>query len=288
MKNCIKSKNWTLSEIIVILTVTAISLSGCMSMFLAMGKTQYKDYGIYDNSVPEDQMCELRFGMVIVTSFNGVPVDWGNTPNANLGHVKIPSGINTIVFDWIEQKTEITDRDVSDYQVKTTYTTTTKSVNNITFSDVIMLPGHTYFIIGRKQLDGYLRFLLMDQTSMPSGFYGDKVPKSPKKSKIATEIEGTWKNSYGETFELSGNSFIQTLPPYVGENTGPNQLRQRGLFELSNGIMILHATDQSIDGGMWIDLSYMENKYYYKYSLKGNNLLLELPYMFPEMVYMKQ
>ncbi|GHU55473.1 hypothetical protein FACS189442_3090 [Spirochaetia bacterium] len=72
-----------------------------------------------------------------------------------------------------------------------TYTYTTSSLNNITFPEIDMLPGHNYFIVG-------------------------------------------------------GN------------------------------------------GGKWFDLKAMEQAYIWKYSLDGNNLLLELPWMMPEITYKKQ
>jgi len=288
MKNCRKSKNWKLLGIVVILTVAAITLSGCMSMLMGLAKTKYKDYGVYDKSVPEDQMCELRFGLIIIKSFNETPVNWGNTPNSNMGHIKIPAGVHTIVFDWVQETTQMTGSSRSGNTITNTYTTTTRSLRNITFSDVNMLPGHNYFIGGGKINDGDFRFWLLDQTSAPSGFYGDIVPKAPKKSKVATELEGKWKNNFGETFEFLGNTWVQTLPPYVGQNTGPNQLCMRGLFELSNGKMTLFWEDTSVDGVMWVNIKSMENVYYYNYALNGNNLLLELPYMLPEITYMKQ
>jgi len=288
MKNISKFKKLPLLGIIVFLMIIGILLSSCMSMLFGIAKKQYADYGVYDKSVADDQSCELRFGLVIIKSFNGAPVSWGNKPDTNMGHVKIPAGVNTIVFDWVSQTTQLTDTQRSGNTIKYTYTVTTKSLKNITFSNVNMTAGHTYFVGGGKGNDGDFRFWLLDQTNMPSGFYGDTVPKPPKASKAPTEFEGKWKNSFGETFVFSGNTWLQTLPPYTGTNTGPNQIQLKGTFSFENGTMTLHYNETSVDGGMWVNLKPMENAYIYKYFFNGNILLLELPYMLPVTEYIRQ
>jgi len=289
MKNIFKSKISTFLGITAVIAVVVLSLSGCMSMLLGMAQAQYKDYGVYDNSVPADQQAELRFMFVNIKSFNGRPVSWGDRAN-NQGHVKVPAGINTIVFDWVQETTNMggVDYDSGRGTTTYTYTTTTSSLNNITFPNVEMLAGHIYFIGGGKGTDGRLRIWLTDQTYTPSGYYGDNVANPPRASRTPTQFEGTWKNTYGETFAFTGNSWLQTLPPLTGSNTGPNKVEMRGTFSVDGEYITLYMTDTSADGGIWVDLKAMKQAYIWKYSLNGNNLLLELPYMIPEAVYTKQ
>jgi len=288
MKNVIKPKFSALFGITV-LAVILLSLSGCMSMLLGIAKTQYKDYGVHDKSVSDDQMSELRFMFVNIKSFNGKPVAWGDRAN-NQGFVKVPSGTNTIVFDWVYEITKLTGVDYDSVRgaATYTYTTTTSSLSNISFPDVEMLPGHNYFIGGGKGNDGLLRIWLLDQTYTPSGYYNDVVSDPPKESKTQTKFEGTWKNIFGETFEFKGNTWIQTMPPLTGSNTGPNEIRLRGTFIDDGEKITLYATDTSIDRGKWFNLKAMKQAYIWKYAFDGNNLLLELPYMLPEMAYTKQ
>jgi len=260
-----------------------------MSMLMGIAKTQYKDYGIYDKSISADQQCELRFMFVNIKSFNGKSVSWGDKAN-NQGHVKIPAGKNTIVFDWVYETTKMTDIDYNSLKGTTTYTytTTTSNLNNIIFPNVEMLSGHKYFIGGGKGHDGKLRVWLLDQTNTPIGYYGDVVANAPKKSKKPTQFEGKWKNTYGETFEFAGNTWLQTLPPLTGSNTGPNKIEMKGTFVFDDKQITLYATDTAVDGGIWLDIKAMKQSYIYKYSLSGNTLLLELPWMLPELPYIKQ
>jgi len=271
-------------------------LSGCMSMMMGAAKSQYKDYGVYDKSVPADQMAELRFGLIIIKSFNGVPVNWGNTPNTNMGHVKVPAGVNTIVFDWVQETTQLTDVQQRGNTTIYTYTTTTKSLKDITFSNVNMLAGHNYFIGGSKLADGSFRFFLNDQTSTPSGFYGDIVPKAPKENrKIPTKFEGTWKNKFGESFKFTGNTWLQILPPYTGTNTGPDEIGMKGTFEYTDEklTLFLNGVEMPSQPKWAVNIASDSVKaqkqiFLYQYSFDENNLLLELPFMFPETVYIKQ
>jgi len=275
--------------IIAMIVIIMVSLGGCMSMLIGMSKTQYKDHGVFDKSIPEDQQAKLRFMFINIKSFNGQSVSWGDKAN-NQGFVRVPAGVNTIVFDWVQEMTKLTDIDYNSVKGETTYTytTTTSSSNNITFTDVNMLPGHNYFIGGGKGTDGQLRIWLQDQTSTPSGYYGDIVAKPPKVEKTPTKFEGTWKNIYGETFKFTGNTWIQTLPPMTASNPGQDLVFLKGTFEDSDGTLTLYTTDTSIDGAKWYDIKAMGQASIYKYSFEGNNLLLELPWVFPEIAFVKQ
>ena len=275
--------------IISALLIIGVSLSGCMSMMTGIAKALYKDYGVYDKSVPDNQQCDLRFMFVNIKSFNGRSVSWGDKAN-NQGHIKVPAGVNTFVCNWVMELTNFTGVDYNSVSGATTYTytTTTSSLNNITFPNIEMLPGHNYMIGGGKGNDGLLRVWLLDMTYTPSGYFGDNVANPPKASKTPTQFEGTWKNTYGETFAFTGNSWLQSLPPMTGSNTGPNKIEVKGTFEIGDEYITLYATDTSVDGGRWWNLKPQKQAYIWKYSLNGNNLLLELPYMFPEIVYVKQ
>jgi len=296
MKNRSKSKFLTLFGLIIFLMISVFSLIGCMSMATGMVKSQYKDYGVYDKSVSTDQMCELRFGLIIIKSFNGVPVNWGNAPNTNMGHIKVPAGVHTIVFDWVEQTEKLTGIQQSGNTTTYTYTITTKSLKDITFSDVNMLAGHNYFVGGGKIADGSFRFWLLDQTSTPSGFYGDIVPKAPKEDrKIPTKFEGTWKNNFGESFRFTGNTWLQILPPYSGINTGPDELRMIGTFEYTdkNLTLFFNGVEMPSQPKWAVNIANdaikaQEQIYLYQYSFDKDNLLLELPFVLHETVYIKQ
>jgi hypothetical protein len=260
-----------------------------MSMALRMAQSQFKDHGVFDNSIPADQMSELRFMFVNITSFNGRTVSWGDRAN-NQGFVRIPSGENTIVFNWVQEITRLTGVDYNAVRgsMTYTYTTTTSSLNNITFPNVQMLPGHKYFVGGGKGVDGQLRIWLLDMTYMPIGYYGDVVADPPRVSNTPTKFDGTWKNRYDEIFAFAGNTWIQTMPPMTGSNTGPNEIRMRGTFVDDGEHITLYATDTSIDGGRWFDLKPMRQAYIWRYTSNNNSLLLELPFVMPETEYIKQ
>jgi len=289
MKNIFKSKISTLLGVIVFVAVIGLSLSGCMSMAMGMVKSQIKDYGIYDNSVPLDQQCELRFMFVNIKSFNGKSVAWGGKAN-NMGRIKVPAGTNTFVFDWLQELTKLSSVDYNAVRGTTTYafTTTTSSLNNITIPSAEMLAGHNYFIGGGKGIDGQLRIWLLDMTSMPSDVYGDIVAKAPKVSKTPTKLEGKWKNSFGEVFEFTGNTWIQMEPPMTASNTGPNEIWLKGTFEDADGTLMLYATDTSLNGKKWFDMSFMKQAYIWKYSFNEGNLSMELPWVMPATKYIKQ
>jgi hypothetical protein len=129
---------------------------------------------------------------------------------------------------------------------------------------------------------------MLDQTYMPSKYYGDNVAKPPKKSKKATQFEGTWKNKYGETIVFKGNTWQQTLPPMTGQNTGPNQIELKGTFMSDSETITIYSTDTSVDGGIWVDISAMGQSFIYRYSFIDNVMILELPWLFPETAYIKK
>ncbi|MCL2804900.1 MAG: hypothetical protein FWD26_03065 [Treponema sp.] len=289
MQNKLTPKVSALIGIIVLTAVMLLTLTGCMSMGVKMAQAHYRDWGVYDSSVASDQLSEIRFMFVNIKSFNGNSVNWGTRAN-NQGFVKVPSGTNTFVLDWVEEITRLSGVDYNSVRGSVTYryTTTTSSLSNIIFPDVEMLPGHIYFVGGGKGADGQLRIWLLDQTYTPCGYYGDVVADPPKESNTPAKFDGTWKNMYDESFEFAGNTWIQKLPPLTGSNTGPNEVRIRGTLTDDGEYITLYATDTSIDGGRWFNIKAMRQAYIWKYALDGNNLQMELPFFMPEMTYTKQ
>jgi len=285
MKNIFKSK---FSVLFVVTAMAAILLlfSSCatiLNIISAIVSTpRLIDHGVFDKAVPEEQMCEIRFSLVNITSFNGRPVYWGVSAN-NMGFVKVPAGKNTIVFDWVSSTANMVRADYDSVRGGSgyTYTVTTSGLRNIRFPDAEMLPGHKYLIGGGLNRSGRLITYLTDMTYMPSKLWGDKVPGAPRASKTATVFEGTWKNTYGESFEFVGNRFVWTIPPMARSNAGPSQLRMRGTFLSSDETITLFVTGTSVVEGVWTNIKAMRNAYIFVYSFGGSSLFLELPYVLP-------
>jgi len=293
MKNFSKPGVTALFGIIAITAVFVLSLSGCMSMLMGIAvneaKKQITDYGAFDPSIPEDQQSVLKFMDINMRSFNGKPVSWGREAN-NMGYVRVPSGENTFVFNYNSQSTKLESiHRVSNARIYT-YSRTTTSVTGITFTDVTMLPGHKYMITMYEAADGDgFVTRLYDVTSMLDGFLGDDVADAPKESKTPTEFEGTWENIEGELYQFAGNTWIQTMPPMTGSNEGEEEVIMRGTFEAANGTMTMYVTGVKAGGlNMWLDMKAMKQAYIYKYSLRGNVLALELPWVLPESSYVKR
>jgi hypothetical protein len=280
--------------------IGVLLLSGCMSIMTEIGKSMYKDLGVHDSSVPDDQQCEIRFIGIRVKSFNGKSVSWGsaNVSNAravarntvSMGHIKVPAGINTIIFDIIKEETNLTNTHSTQTYTEYTYTTTTTSFTDITFPNVSMLAGHNYLIGGDTLSDGRLSVWLIDMTNNPTGFYGDNVLNAPKKSNTPTKFEGSWaggKRGNMMVFEFKGNTWELLVSPYTWLNYGPDHLKQRGTFTEENGILSLYLTEQQV-GLIWLNLKPMKMAYIYNYSFEDDNsLLLELPFVSPEMRFIR-
>ena len=305
---------------IIISVVVIVSFVGCMSLVMGYTKSLYKDYGVYDKSVPNEQMCEFRILNVFIKSFNGNSVSWGKIPSwenttashgtgkalGSFGYIRIPAGTNSFIFDWVETIKEETRTETrgsssgGSYTIITHYQITTESSRNNTFSNIEMLPGHKYYISGSKGNDGKLRFWLEDCTSTPSGFFGDKVPRAPKENlKNSTKFDGTWFNNYGESIKFTGNTWLQRLPPYCGQNTGPDELRMFGTFQFTDEKITLFFNGVEYTGPArdappkWAlkmandAIKAQEQIFIYKYYFDGNKILLELPWMLPEIAYTK-
>jgi len=286
------------------LAIICFSLNGCISMMVMAAQTseankraktlletsrvQHINFGVYDISVPTDSLCELWF-LPNIISINGKTVNWFHS-NSEWGYAQIPSGKNTIVFNWIHETPNPVDYDSVRGEIVSIYSTTTSSRNNITFPNVEMAADHKYLISGGMGTDRRLRTRLIDVTNVLSRFlYGDNVPDAPKKSGKRTQFNGTWQNNYGVSIKFSGNTWMQTTPPMTAMNETSNQVKWRGTFEDTDGILTLYVTEVfNITGKMWGDATGFKEAFVYKYSFNGNkNLLLERLDL-PKTVYIRQ
>jgi hypothetical protein len=266
----------------------ALAMTGCMSMAAGLVKSQIKDYGSYDKSVPADQQAQLRFMFVKVKSFDGKSVDWEGSGANNFGKINVPAGQHELIFDWVMQDTKMTG---SNYNSGTgsmtyTYTTTTKSKTNIAAS-LNMVAGHNYLLAGAQKEDGSLLIQIQDMTNMPSEIYGDTVADAPKANKTPTELEGSWKDSQGMTFEFTGNSWQQMIPPNTATNTGTSEVGIKGTFEIKDGIVTMYAT-YMYAAGKWIKTAAFKQAYIWSYSLDNGSLNMELPGILAKEAFTKQ
>jgi hypothetical protein len=280
-----KEKRICLIGLAVVLVCT---ITGCMSMLMGIAKTQYKDYGVYDSSVPADQLCDFRFMFVNIKSFDGKPVNWGSKAN-NQGHIKVPAGTHDIVYDWLMEETKQTGASYNSGSrtMTYTYTTTTKSRKDIPIPGANFIGGHAYFLGGAQIPDGSLRVYLLDQTNMPNEYYGDIVADAPKPNKTTTEFEGSWKDADKVTFAFAGNTWEQLLPPHTATNEGDQEVKLKGTFETANGKITLSMTD-TYAAGKWISMTFMKSAFIYTYSFENGNLMLELGGVLPKTAYFKQ
>jgi len=284
---------------IISILLGVLLLSSCVSMMVSMAKSDYKDFGVLDSSVPDDQQCEIRFGGIRITSFNGEAVKWGSANVANAravtdnkyssGHIKVPAGENTIVFDFIQVNTEQTNTSIKPQYTEYTYTTTTTSAKDITLPNISMLAGHNYFIGAEKRSDGKLDIWLFDMTNWPYGFYGDDVINAPKKSKTPTEFEGKWiggKRGNIVVYTFKGNTWESSISPYTWTNImSPGVVRCRGTFTAENGVLTLYVTHRW--GLVWINFKSAKEAHIFNYSIEGNNMELEWPRLAPNMRFIR-
>jgi hypothetical protein len=266
-----------------------IILTGCMSMAIGLAKTMYKDYGVYDESVPAAQQASFRFMFIKVKSFDGKAVNWGGGKANNFGFIKIPAGTHDIVFDWVMEQTTFDGMDYNSASGATTYkyTTTTSSLKDIKVTWDFE-GGRNYLLAGAKGPDGNLILRLQDMTNTPSAFYGDEVAAAPKAAKAPTEFEGAWKSPDNAGFVFAGNTWEQTMPPGTLTNEGKQEIKMKGTFAASGGVITLYATGTSVDGGRWVNISAVKSAYIYKYAFTDGKLLLELEGLLPQVAYSKQ
>jgi len=288
-----------MKKILVLMIMGVLLLSSCMSIMISMAKTYNKDYGVLDNSVPNDQQCEIRFAGIKITSFNGKPVNLGSANVSSQrsiaandysgGHIKVPSGINTIIFDFIQVQEEQTGwRDMGN-SVEYRYTTTTTSAKDITYPNIEMLPGHNYFISAEIGSNGKINTWFFDTTNWPQGFLGDNVSKPPKKSKTPTVFEGKWAG--GERgrmviYTFKGNTWESDISPHTWTNAmSPGVVSCRGTFKAENGILTMYVTHRL--GLWWMDFTAAKEAFIFNYSIEGNNMVLEWPWIAPKMRFQR-
>ena len=284
-----EKKIWRLMVLGIATVLLACGVTGCMSMSEAIVKSMIKDYGVYDNSVPEDQLSELVFLSVNVKTFDGNQVKWGDKAN-NGGRVKVPAGTHTFVYDYLMELPDISNVNYNSTTGTTTYTftTTTTSLNNITISQMEFLPGHKYCILGFR-LTGGVQTIILDITNAPAGRNGDQVANAPKKNNTPTEFEGTWKGSSNMVFNFTGNTWVWTIPPGAFPYLNPTSytLPDKGTFEITGNKLVLYHTHT---GGTkkYFFKTATRQTFIFTYSFEGENLLLELEYLLPPVMYSKQ
>ena len=232
----------------VVAVVMMFAAAGCVSMS--------KDYGVYDKSVPKDQMSDFTFSAVTIKSFNGKPVDWGRKA-MNMGSIKLPAGTHDFVFDYIWEETN---------SMYNTITTTTRTINDLEISQFEFLPGHAYQLVG--VLLGGKAMIILEETR-----------KAPKISKTPTVFEGNWKGADNTTFKFAGNTWEMTLPPgtivrfsYIN-HTATDTMKQKGTFEINGDRITLYLTHSSWKGRLG-SVSQYKSANSRPYSFEGENLNL--------------
>jgi hypothetical protein len=273
--------------------VTGITLASCMSMGAKMLKNSIKDYGVYDSSVPESQLAELRFMQIKVKSFNGKAVDWEGAGANNYGRIKIPAGTHDLVFDYIFRKVDQSGYSTGTGGMYYKVTITTYSMKDILMAGEQFEAGHTYMLAGAQLPDGAL-IRLQDTTNTPAEMFGDVVADAPKADKTPTEFEGIWKGPDNIEFIFAGNTWEQTIPPGTGTNTSADTIKMKGTFTVTDKLN-LFVTDtmvifekKSMGSGKWISISAFKMAYLYTYSFDNRNLILEVEGVLPKGTYYKQ
>lgn len=81
------------------------SLSSCNSMMKAMTTEKVKKLGVYDESLPEDELTTLLIPtFYTVNQFNGQKVNWKGTGWVTTASmIKIPAGNNVIAYKYKKQ-----------------------------------------------------------------------------------------------------------------------------------------------------------------------------------------
>jgi len=207
----------------VVAVVMMFAAAGCVSMS--------KDYGVYDKSVPKDQMSDFTFTAVIIKTFNGKPVDWGRA--INYGTIKVPAGTHDFVFDWEWVETGSGSGG--------TVTTTTRTIQNLEISQFEFLPGRRYQLSG-----GWLNNRVMIAMG--------EIAKAPKKSKTPTVLEGNWKGADTTTFKFAGNTWEMSIPQGIPGNNVNGTIQRKGTFEIDGNNITMYLTHQGRNG-LWVNVS---------------------------------
>jgi len=269
-----------------VLAIVLISITGCISMLSAMAKSMIKDYGVYDNSVPESQLVDFLFTGVSIKTFDGNNVNWGNGSD-NMGRIKIPAGTHDFTYDWVHEETRQTG--TSHYSGTTIihYTTTTRSLKDITVSQMQFLPGHRYGLSG-GWINGQVRIYIHDLTNMRADMYGDIIPNAPKESTTTpTVLEGRWIGTDNTSFRFNGNTWIAAMPPDTLTNYSDTTVRARGTFEINGNKVTMYQTHGANATGSWHSIGGLKIAYIWTYKINGEYLELEIEYLTPKVIYSK-
>ena len=272
--------------ITILVSVIMVSMSGCMSMISSLAKSMIKDYGVYDSSVPADQLCDFIFVGVNIKSFNGNRVDWGSKAN-NMGRIKLPAGTHNFIYDWIQEDTRQTGSSYNASTGTTTikYTTTTRTLKDLEISQIEFIPGHRYSLAG-SWIDEGVRIYMQDTTNTRADMWGDTIANAPKESLIPTDFEGNWTGGDSTTFKFAGNTWEYTIPPGVSTNYSNNVVQLKGTFETDGNQIIMYQTHVG-NGGRWFSIGGLKTATIWTYAFNGRNLELEVEYLTPMVVYSK-
>jgi len=271
----------------VVVVVMVSTTTGCMSMVSKLAQSMIKDYGVYDTSVPEDQLSDFLFASVNIKTFNGNRVNWGSKAN-NLGRIKVPAGTHNFVYDWLQEETRETGSNYNSTTgtTTTTYTTTTRSLKDLEISQIEFLPRHRYSLAG-AWIGGQVRIYMQDITNTRAEMYGDIIAKAPKESQTPTVVEGNWRGADTTTFKFAGNTWEMTIPPGIQTNYTDKTSQAKGTFEIDGNKITMYMTHAGMDG-KWYNVTGLKTASIWTYSFEGENLNLEVEYLVPNIVYKKQ
>jgi hypothetical protein len=288
-------------KLIGLAAVAAVMMCTAAGCTLSL-KSTIQEYGVYDTSVPEDQLCDLFFIGVDIKTFNGKPVNWnekkkvitvfgsedgGIVPTksgdigTNMGRIKVPAGTHDFVYDFEWQ-------DVG--ESATSFIITWRTIRDLEISQIEFLPGHRYSLYGTT-LGNTVKIYMQDITNARADMYEDTIAKAPKISKTPTAVEGNWKGSDATTLKFAGNTWEMDMPPekfpgnflYTSINsynytsiTGlpGNYAKIKGTFEIDGDKITLYHTHAG-RGSMWISVASVKAASIWTYSFEGETLNLE-------------
>jgi hypothetical protein len=247
--------------------VMMFTATGCLSLMSKIAQAMIKDYGVYDKSVPEDQLCDFIFIAVNILTFNGKPVHWESLTSIqrggnNMGRIKLPAGNHNFVYEW-----ETTDD-----------TAFSGIISNLEISQIEFLPGHRYSLTGSNIAsalsENKVRIMLADITNGRVEMYGDKVANAPKISQTPTDVEGNWKAEDTSTFKFAGNTWEMAIPPGIQTNNLNETVQAKGTFDIDGNKITMYMTHAGRNG-QFVNVSGLKTALIYTYSFEGENLNLE-------------
>jgi hypothetical protein len=272
-----KKAKWL--EGLVLAGIIALMLTGCATPQKPAKGSFFVDYGIYDQSVPENEQAELRFLGIRFKTFNGEKVKWGGSLiGEENGYVRIPAGTHDLFFDWYYEMIEF---DMVTRKQKQTI----KRVDGI-FMSYEFKPGHKYLLSCTDMQDGTVTTTLLDITYTPNEFYGDIIPDAPKAAAAATVFEGEWEWSgpnANSVYKFAGNTWESTTLVVIPEKNTKSEQKAKGTFDITDRLNLYYTDTMLISdnkalssiSGKWRPIT-SKQAIYYTYTFEEGNLLLEM------------